>query len=429
MVSISRYLANEVVFTSKIISESSAEFPSVTFCNLNPFDVTSHSTSGQYLIEVLNLHSILPVITPDNDTLSYVLVNEATDILRAVASSDKNLTSKQLENLGFTIDTMLISCLYDNVRCNSSSFSWFHDSEYGNCYTFNSLTNTNSSIKSSLVTTKTGPTHGLNLEIFTGASGINDYYTIKKGIKVAIHQRGVRPMMKYEGVYISTGSATHIGFNKNKYSKLPHPFNDCIKFSEKMSLKESLYFNYTLRLSKYSQRLCFEICMQYEKIIPKCGCADPEIPFKDEKQNFCHEKMSLKCAMNERNVLDRLDIRNLCNKFCPDECDSLTYIKTVSSAFYPSFYYSNVLKLQPNLLEKFNPVNKFLPHNIKVDQTKSSEELNKNYGKKRGFEKIPTNQEIRESVLMISVYYDDLKYLFVSESPAITIDTLMGVIG
>ena len=415
-------MANEVVFTSKIVSESSAEFPSVTFCNLNPFDATSDSGTGQYLIGKLKLYSILPTITPNNETFSYELVNQVTDILRAVTSADKNLTSKQLENLGFTIDTMLISCFFDNVRCNSSSFSWFHDSEYGNCYTFNPLSNTKTNTP--LVITKTGPTHGLNLEIFTGASGIHDYFTIKKGIKVAIHQQGVRPLMKYEGVYISTGRATHIGFNKNKYSKLSYPFNDCIKDYEKASFKSSLYFNYTLRFSKYSQRLCFQVCMQYEKIIPKCGCVDPEIPFKDENQNVCHEKTSLNCAINERSSLDRLDIGKLCNKHCPEECDSLTYIKTVSSAYYPSYYYSNILRIQPNLVEKFNPVYRFIPNKIKEDSSESSEELNNNFIKK-----IPTNQEIRESVLMISVYYDELKYLFVSESPAITVDTLMGVIG
>lgn len=429
-------MAYEVVVSNQIVSESITEFPSVTICNLNPFDVATESYTGQYLVEKLNLNSILPVITSNNETFSYELVDDAASLLKAVASSDKNLTSKQLESLGFTIDTMLISCYFDHVQCNTSAFTWFHDSEYGNCYTFNSLFDSNGRKNPALTTSKTGPTHGLNLEIFTGASGIHDYYTISKGIKVAIHQRGVRPLMEYEGVYIGTGSAAYIGFTRNNYSKLSHPFNDCKKNSEKATSSDSLYFNHTLTLSKYSQRLCFEICMQYEKIIPNCGCADPRIPIADEKQKICHDKLSLNCTKNERDILDRLDIGDLCDKYCPDECDSLEYVKTVSSAYYPSFYYSNILQTQPNVIKKFNPENFFSPEQNEEEEEReeSSEESYEKTNKNAllnnlVFEKIPTKEEIRESILMISVYYDDLKYFFVSESPAITFDTLMGVIG
>ncbi|RNA17960.1 acid-sensing ion channel 1-like [Brachionus plicatilis] len=430
VISITKFLAHEVVVSNQFVSESTAEYPSVTFCNLNPFDVASEPTTGEYLIEKLNQNSIMPVITTTNGTFSYELVNEAANLLKAIASSDKNLTPEQLEKLGFTINTMLISCYFDHVQCNTSAFSWFHDSQYGNCYTFNSLFDSSGQRKPSLISSKTGPTHGLNLEIFTGASGIHDYYTINKGIKVAIHQRGIRPLMEYEGVYIGTGNAAYIGFTRNNYSKLPYPFNDCKKNSEKATAGDSLYFNYTLQLSRYSQRLCFEICMQYEKIIPKCGCADPRTPIVDEKQEICRDKMSLNCTQHQIDLLDRQDIGKLCDAYCPDECDSLTYTKTVSSAYYPSVYYSNILQTQPNLVKKFNPENVFTPEEINDDSSEESDETDaKNLlPTQQILEKIPTKEEIRESVLMISVYYDDLKYLYVSESQAITFETLMGVI-
>ena len=41
----------------------------------------------------------------------------------------------------------------------------------------------------------------------------------------------------------------------------------------------------------------------------------------------------------------------------------------------------------------------------------------------------PSNSDLSSSFVKISVYYDDLRYTLIQDTPAITFDTLIGVIG
>jgi hypothetical protein len=38
------------------------------------------------------------------------------------------------KQLGYSIDSMVISCTYNNMDCNLSDFYWFYDIDYGNCF-------------------------------------------------------------------------------------------------------------------------------------------------------------------------------------------------------------------------------------------------------------------------------------------------------
>jgi amiloride-sensitive sodium channel subunit gamma len=75
-----------------------------------------------------------------------------------------NLTRK---DVGYSLETMLISCFYNGIACNTSDFSLVFTYEYGNCYTFNSQTPAR--------TTKLfGFGSGLVLELFVGVEGIKN---------------------------------------------------------------------------------------------------------------------------------------------------------------------------------------------------------------------------------------------------------------
>jgi hypothetical protein len=90
-------------------------------------------------------------------------------LLKAIVMSEVNFTAFNLtlQDVGFTIDTMLISCFYNGDQCNKSDFTYFHTYEYGNCYTFNK--------KDARKTKISGSRTGLQLEIFVGVPGIDLY--------------------------------------------------------------------------------------------------------------------------------------------------------------------------------------------------------------------------------------------------------------
>lgn len=138
--------------------------------------------------------------------------------------------------------------------------------------------------------------------------------------------------------------------------------------------------------------------MQSLIILPNCGCSDPSKPDARKFTNICHNRTLLECVKSEKDKFDKNNIALLCDSKCPLECDSIVYETSVNTATYPSDYYIKILKQQNGFKEKF-----------------------KNYEL--------TNSLIKSSILMLTVYYKDLRYTFIEENPAITFDTIVGIVG
>ena len=150
------------------IVETSSEFPAVTICNINPIDFTGQDTTGKLVFEILSANNLTSRINATIEN-GFDLVNELSSIIKANIIANKSIPS--IENVGFTMQSMLISCYFNDEKCNHSDFAFFHTFEYGNCYTFNSK-------KIPKTTTKYGPTSGLSLELFLGSESIKYFLLI-----------------------------------------------------------------------------------------------------------------------------------------------------------------------------------------------------------------------------------------------------------
>lgn len=101
--------------------------------------------------------------------LSSVLkANVANSFASLKDSNEKNLTFK---SLGFSIETMLISCFFNGEKCSAENFTWFISFEYGNCYAFNYHVDNNNNSTKPLKTSQAGIGSGLTLELFVGSQG------------------------------------------------------------------------------------------------------------------------------------------------------------------------------------------------------------------------------------------------------------------
>ena len=158
------YLQYGVNVNYQSLAETISEFPAVTICNLNPVNIDGQNTTIKYVGDILEKNNIPPNISGSNGT-GFYLVTQASSIMKAHIIADSSLTFEEREKIGFTMDTMLISCFFNDVECNSSDFVYFHSFEYGNCYTFNGMKSV------SRFTSKSGLNSGLALEIFTGDPG------------------------------------------------------------------------------------------------------------------------------------------------------------------------------------------------------------------------------------------------------------------
>jgi hypothetical protein len=74
------------------------------------------------MIAYLVKNQISPAITLNTTDQAVVKVTAASDIIKASLTSDTNLTWAKRKNYSFTMDTMLVSCFFNDIQCSASDF-------------------------------------------------------------------------------------------------------------------------------------------------------------------------------------------------------------------------------------------------------------------------------------------------------------------
>ena len=147
------------------VQELPATFPSITFCNLNPFN---EQYAHQYIVKVsdkakcFNLDNNIDFQNCFNTTNTNQAFDKFIDQLKRKVASDKRLTEAYKQYYGYSLlYDMLVSCDYNGNSCNADNFTTYWDNDYGNCYTFNG------GKEDILKTSATGYQYGLKLELLT----------------------------------------------------------------------------------------------------------------------------------------------------------------------------------------------------------------------------------------------------------------------
>jgi hypothetical protein len=92
-------------------------------------------------------------------------------------------------------------------------------------------------------------------------------------------------------------------------------------------------------------------------------------------------------------------VTNICEEeLCPIECLTIDYSSRVHLTSYPTDFYLKFLQLQPNLINRYS--------------TRES-----------------ISQDIKNSVAKLNIFYNEISYTALTESPALTWDTLLSNIG
>jgi hypothetical protein len=218
------------------------------------------------------------------------------------------------------------------------------------------------------------------------------------GLYVSVNTNSQLAMTKFEGLKLMTGQASNIGIEKTYYNRLDAPYSDCRKDVSTYTSDDSIYYKTTLKITKYTQKLCFQICLQYEFIIPTCGCSDASIPAALEASpNVCVSLSQISCATNVTNEFNLVDLSVTCGQYCPLECDTQEFTYSLSSSNYPTTPYYNIVSKQANLGTKF-------------------------FG-------TLTQNLYSQSCVLVNIFLSDLYYTEIDESPALTIDGAFGIIG
>lgn len=135
-ISIMNFFEYETVTKSEQIYLVSTDFPAVTICNVNPFMT---NVSVDFFKSIIKQTSVVTGINYD----SFFDKMSAADLalfwyLSGTNALNPNLTDTFRKSLGYQIDDILYSCMYNLKKCTADDFVWFYDIMYGNCFTFNS---------------------------------------------------------------------------------------------------------------------------------------------------------------------------------------------------------------------------------------------------------------------------------------------------
>ena len=320
----------------------------------------------------------------------------AFNMIQLNVTSGNNLSDEEKKRLGHDLNDILLECSFNMKPCDLADFVWSFDQTYGNCYTFNSV-NENRTLKQSTVS---DIYFGLDLTLY-----INIYEKILKFRKLttgmgAIIRIGNSSYMTYYsngGTFITPGHQTYLSVEREFKSILPKPYSDCeIDSNSAVSRKDSGLYNLIGPTEyAYTQQLCFTQCFQ-EFVKRNYNCTMPYVVsfFNVSTCNWDYSYLvEILNDFERKNFLSEV-----CLPSCPLECNKTLYKVYTSSVHLVGEQFISAIQRNPKLTSDFI--------NRSID-----------------------SMTARESFVKVHINYETLSYTITSESPQMTVVSLLASIG
>ncbi|RNA01862.1 acid-sensing ion channel 1 isoform X2, partial [Brachionus plicatilis] len=251
----------DVVTKIRVIDKDSINFPAVTICNINPFVTQQGLEYVQNILEENNISSFTDVTIDPIFQDEFSKLNSNYNIFRYFLTTfSKAISNEQKKNLSLPFDKMFISCLYNLRPCNQSQWTWFYNSEFGNCYRFNSDQNSQEIQK----TYQAGKYNGLMIELYVGIPEDQKTLSRTTGAHVYIDDNSLKPILG-QGVDIAPGFESNLVLQRIKRKQMPQPYSSCIENLDTIDSFDSEYYRKVFRSNlTYRQEDCFWAFIQAE---------------------------------------------------------------------------------------------------------------------------------------------------------------------
>ena len=447
---VKKFLSFQVVEVSNMKEGMPVEFPAVTICNIAT-------------ISIAKVNKLLE----RND--SYIRDWFQFIGLTDFGKHDKRMDTHQAfyENLpdsaqyiGHSIENFVVNCRFNQQDCGPSNFSLHYDGKnYYNCYTFNSGYDEEKKKpkEEKILMHTTGPQNGLSLIISLdndnptpGGYGIyqlHNHIAFSAGVRAQVHAPNTMPSPADHGFDVPPGYSTSVGLKAMLHSRLPHPHGNCTynNLEGEREYKNTIFT--CLQLCK--QRLLVRVCGCKTAALPMYKETDPrmgEIPFcgtiknwKDLIDDFkAKEKVELNSLMCEEKVLQNLNNDRSYEKSCGcfQPCHETAYQKSLSLSYWPlEFYQLSVLQelyihrnisMTSNLIkdayERLNDIQeRYRPYAMSgLHVEYNTSDLN---------DKIRASAAIRQNLIRLNIYLEDLSMVEFLQMPAYEHTDLFADIG
>ena len=293
-VSVIDYFQCEVISTTRIFTEHTAVFPTITVCPFHDFDE---------LLKIDNRHSLTDYAR------SLAAQANASNILQLEAYA-KNTTGAYLTNVDkqrlTSFSALLRQCNIGSTTCNSSDFDWLWHPVLLNCYRFNGK---------GLITTQVA-----------GEANFAFHLVMHDSFYLYVHNSSEYPFGASSSQQLFVYGNTNVNVQRSFYSQFnawPYDYSKCgVDENDKLffgndpdklferSRKYLHDHNY-----KYSRDTCVAFCLQQETM-RKCECNSYNLSMPIDDRAWCLSSEEQVCAKEivlseEKNCLSK----------CPLECN------------------------------------------------------------------------------------------------------------
>lgn len=292
-----------------------------------------------------------------------------------------NLT-QFLFDAGHQINDTMHSCLWNGKQtCDYRNFTPVLTS-MGLCHTFNSGKDGQNVLK----VNEAGADSGLSLILNVQQYEYFGIQAISAGLKIRVHRQNTLPIVGRLGFSVGPGTSVFAGIRKKRVINLPKPYeSNC--YDGKM---DAITDHTTYTISS-----CLSLC-EARSLIKECGCRNMEMSGLNGTRP-CKTKKELTCLLKAQANFQTLK-KNQCD--CPVPCGAISYEPYLSYAAFPSEgYLSRYFKAGEN------------------NTYWTSEKIKQ------------TQQWLRQNFLELRVYFQDLNYQVIEETPAYELASLLGEIG
>ena len=229
------------------------------------------------------------------------------------------------------ISSIIDCCFKLNDECKKNPekyFKAFTVISIGTCYHFNSGSNI----------------YGESVAIINSSIGGRDdsiifkFGNLSRGLYFWIHESDSPPRFNeyndhISRIHISSNHFTQIVIQKTKERKLGLPYNNCYKNVSRFPHNKTI-IDYILSINTtYKQTYCFELCYDIDYIERNpCGCTNTSLGnvWKDcWLTNSAEENWG--CTWKDRMSFFEQPLVDKCKQYCPLECDSVTYSMVTNS--------------------------------------------------------------------------------------------------
>jgi hypothetical protein len=288
------------------------------------------------------------------------------------------------------INETILKFSYDSIEFSTNYYSHlieeFNDDYYGKCFRFNSG-KYNQTIYNS---TTSGLDNGLYLNVYFNVSSSYDFTEMI----FFIYNQSLPPLWLYNnGYWIRPGSWNYFEIERVFAQHLGEPYSDCLKNVSYFSLNKTI-IDYILKLNRtYSQKDCFDLCSYMFTIKESdCNCTSSNL---DQFFTDCYiHKIKRPCTREYIKNFRKNNQIKICSEYCPLECDSMNYV--------------------------INTYNEQIPINGNISETASDYQFTQRFR---------TYEEANKHFIGLRVYYKNLKYTIISESPKMEVYNLVSNIG